>query len=75
MILLLLQAKNNITGFLVEDEKEFTEKLAILMEDKVLRIKMGKAAHRAMEEYSPSVVWEKWSKLLNKLVTKNKKGR
>lgn len=67
--------KNNITGFLVKDEKEFTEKLAILMEDKVLRIKMGKAAHRAMEEYSPSVVWEKWSKLLNKLVTKNKKGR
>ena len=67
--------KNNITGFLVEDEKEFTEKLAILMENKALRIQMGKAAHRAMDEYSPNIVWGKWSQLLNKLVTENKKGR
>ena len=67
--------KNNITGFLVEDEKEFTEKLAMLMENKVLRTQMGKAAHRAMDEYSPNIVWGKWSQLLNKLVTENKKGR
>lgn len=67
--------KDQVTGFLAEDEKDFTHKLSILMENKGLRIQMGKAAHQAMSKYSPDEVWGAWERLLNRLVTENKQGR
>ena len=67
--------KDGITGFLVKDEKEFTQKLSILMENKALRVHMGNDAHETMKEYSPDKIWGVWKDLLSRLVTANKQGR
>ena len=47
--------KNRKTGFLVKDEKEMAEKINLLLEDKKLRIKMGKEARKLAKKYS----WKK----------------
>lgn len=64
--------EDNVTGFLAKDERDFTQKLSALMKDKKMRIQMGKAAHQAMNKYSPDEVWGMWLRLLNRLVAENK---
>lgn len=62
--------KDKITGFLATDEDDFARKLALLMDNKALRVKMGKEAREEMEKYSPDVVWGQWKELLQKVVHK-----
>jgi glycosyltransferase involved in cell wall biosynthesis len=53
--------KNNKTGFLVKNEKEMAEKIDLLLSDKKLRKKMGKAARKEAEKYS-------WSKTADEIL-------
>ena len=34
------------------------------MENKDLRVKMGKAAKLDMQQYAPTKIWDKWEKVL-----------
>lgn len=43
--------KNNISGFLVSNFQELTEKLKLLIRDKRLRIEMGEAGKQYVKEY------------------------
>lgn len=62
--------KSGETGFLVDNEQMFAEKMSLLMKDKELRVKMGAAAREAMRAYAPNIVWGKWERLLINLVHK-----
>ncbi len=59
-------------GFLADDLDDFTAKLRKLMEDKSLRIKLGKNAVEDMKNYTPEVIIGKWENLINSLVKKDK---
>lgn len=60
--------KDGKTGILCEDGvTAFTQALKQLMENKDLRVKMGKAAKLDMQQYAPQKIWDKWEALLNKL--------
>lgn len=50
--------KNNVTGFLCKDNKEFIEKITLLMQKKLLREKMSKKAHN----WAKSLTWDNASK-------------
>lgn len=57
------------TGFLCTDNSgDFSQKLCILMEDRLLRAKMGSAARLSMKIYAPNIVWDSWNSLLHKVV-------
>ena len=62
--------KDKVTGFLATDEDDFARKLVLLMDNKALRVQMGKEAREEMKKYSPSVVWGQWDALLQKVVHK-----
>lgn len=62
---------DGITGFLYDpnDTKNFVNKVLLLINDKDLRLKMGKAAHAVYhEKYTREVNFKELSKLYNKLV-------
>jgi len=50
--------KNNITGFLCKNNKEFVDKIVLLMQRKSLREKMGKEAHK----WAKMLTWDNASK-------------
>lgn len=57
--------KDGKTGILCEDGVvAFTKALKQLMENKDLRVQMGKAAKLDMQQYAPTKIWEKWEKVL-----------
>lgn len=57
------------TGFLCEDGvDDFAGKLARLMSDQTLRIKIGKHAHESMQQYAQEKIWSKWEELMQELV-------
>ena len=58
--------ENDVTGYLVKDrnEDEMIKKISDLIEDEKLRKKLGKAAIINSKNYTPSVISEKWSKLI-----------
>ena len=59
---------NNETGYLCEDSIDaFSKALDKLMNDKKLRIKMGKAAKESMKQFAPENIWDKWDLLLKNL--------
>lgn len=63
---LIVDGKN---GFLCEEGMDdFANKLARLMSDKQLRIKMGKSAHEMMKEYAPDKIWDQWEMLMRKVI-------
>ncbi len=47
-------ARDGVTGFLVNSQAQFIEKLKLLIEDKDLRLKLGKSAHK----FSQGFHWE-----------------
>ncbi len=60
------------TGFLCVDGVDgLAEKMAVLMSDQELRIKMGKAAKAAVQEYAPEKIWKKWENIVEKTGEKN----
>lgn len=62
--------KDKVTGFLATDEEDFARKLVLLMDNKALRVQMGKEAREEMKKYSPNVIWGQWDALLQKVVHK-----
>lgn len=63
--------KDGKTGILSEDGVEdFTKALKQLMENKNLRVKMGKVAKLDIQQYAPEKIWDKWESLLDKYSNK-----
>ena len=55
-------------GYLCDDGVEaFTQALDKLMNDKNLRIQMGKAAKESMKQFAPHNIWSKWENLLKRI--------
>lgn len=59
------------TGYLVDNENEYIKKMKLLMEDRALRVKMGKFAREEMKKYSPEVIWKKWEDLCYFVIRKH----
>lgn len=64
--------KNNINGFLVENGniKDMIENIQILINDKSLRIKMGKEAVITAQSYQPEYIMQQWNELFKGLIQK-----
>lgn len=62
--------KNNETGFLAKDVDDYAEKLALLMKDKQLRIKMGAKAKEDMKRYAPKIIIDQWVNLVERVLRK-----
>lgn len=61
--------KDGLTGILCDDGVEpFKQALKQLMQNKDLRIAMGKAAKEDMKQYAPEVIWDKWEELMKSYV-------
>lgn len=61
--------ENGKDGLLVDDGIDpLAEGMAKLMDNRELRISMGKAAHEAMKVYSPEKVWDTWETLLTNTI-------
>lgn len=61
--------KDRLTGILCDDGVEpFKQALKQLMQNKDLRIAMGKAAKEDMKQYAPEVIWDKWEELMKSYV-------
>lgn len=60
--------KNGVNGYLCEEGiEDFQNKLRKLMEDRELRILMGKHARFSMKAYAPEKIWDTWEVLLEKV--------
>mgnify|MGYP000848680849 FL=1 len=56
-------------GFLADDGVEpLAEKMAFLMRDRDLRVKMGMAARESMRVYAPENIWAQWEELMRDVV-------
>lgn len=57
--------EDGVNGMLVDDGiDDLTAKLQILMKDKEMRVRMGRAAHESMKQYSAKFIWDKWESLI-----------
>ncbi len=61
---------NNVNGFLAKDIEDFANKMATLMKDQALRIKMGQEAVKTVERYAEENIAKDWEHLLNRLTQK-----
>ena len=59
--------KNGQNGFLARDVSDFAAKMEQLMNDKNLRIKLGKQAHEDMKKYSMENVVSAWMDLIGQV--------
>ena len=58
------------SGLLAEDGAEgLAEKMAVLMRDRDLRIRMGAAARESMRAYAPEIIWGQWEALMESVVS------
>ncbi|MBE6445608.1 MAG: glycosyltransferase family 4 protein [Alphaproteobacteria bacterium] len=62
--------KDGVNGFLAKDVDEFAAKMAMLMKDQNLRIKMGAEAVKGVEQYAENHIADKWEQLLKDLTRK-----
>ena len=56
--------QNGETGYIVENEKEMAQKALLLLNDETKLKAMGKAAHDALDKFSPAVVGNAWKDLI-----------
>jgi len=62
---------DGVNGFLTDNTAEdFAEKLKTLMDDRELRVKMGKAGNEMVKQYAPEKIYDQWEKLLFNALTK-----
>lgn len=63
--------ENNGNGFLIEDNNIdlFVEKVVLLIEDKNLRLELGKKANESVRKYNVDEIMKKWNELFNKLLS------
>lgn len=53
-----------VNGFLTDNsEASFARQLEVLMQDRALRVQMGRAGHEMVKQYAPDVVWDTWDQL------------
>lgn len=63
------------TGYLTEASvNSLREKLELLMSDRKLRVQIGEAGRKAMDEYRSEKIWNQWEELLLKIAEKGKNG-
>lgn len=62
--------ENGRTGFIIEDRnlQEFADKIIQLIENKELRIQMGRNAKKSSERFSPNSIMKEWDTLFKSLV-------
>ena len=58
---------DGVNGFLAKDVDDFAAKMACLMRDKELRVRMGREAAKGVEQYAEEHIAEQWERLLNDL--------
>ena len=65
--------ENNQNGFLIEDHNIdlFVEKVALLIDDKNLRLTMGKKANQSAKKYNIDAIMGKWNELFIEILSKN----
>lgn len=63
--------QNGINGFLVGDVNEAAERMALLMHDQALRLRIGRSAKDAMKLYSPERIWDLWEELIHKAIKRS----
>ncbi|MBX9806832.1 MAG: glycosyltransferase family 4 protein [Flavobacteriaceae bacterium] len=65
--------ENKVDGFLIEDDNIdlFVEKVALLIEDKSLRLEMGKKAKKSIEKYNIDEMMQKWNELFIDILSKS----
>ena len=57
-------------GFLVEDGvNALAEKMAALMRDRNLRVRMGRVARESIRVYAPEIIWAQWEELMENVVS------
>ncbi len=63
---------NEKSGYIIENysNKEFANKLSMLMDSKDLRIRMGLEAKKQSTRYSKSLIMSKWISLFNEVIKK-----
>jgi len=56
------------SGLLAADGAEaLAEKMAVLMRDRDLRVRMGRAARASMRVYAPEIIWGRWEDLMQEV--------
>lgn len=69
---LLDTVKNNSTGFLFRNNKEFIKKMVLLLKDDSLNSEMGNTAHKfVIKNFSVDVVMPEWIKMLDDIIENN----
>ena len=59
---------DGVNGLLAADGAEaLAEKMAVLMRDRDLRVRMGHAARESMRVYAPEVIWARWEDLMQEI--------
>lgn len=61
--------RQNVTGFFAQEADEWIDKLCRLLEDPILRQRMGKAAMQLAHEYDVDVVGKKLTALISRCLT------
>lgn len=61
---------DGVNGFLAKDIDDFAAKMAMLMKDQSLRIKMGQEAVKTVERYAEENIADQWEALLRRLTAK-----
>ena len=65
--------QDGVNGFLAKDEKEWIEKLTLLIENPELRQKLGKAGRKTVEErYSVKVWAPRYVEIIKKVAGKKR---
>ncbi|MBJ2125525.1 glycosyltransferase [Flavobacterium sp. IB48] len=67
--------RNNENGFLIDedDETSFIEKLSLLIEDEMLRKKMGVKAQESVQKYDMDIIMQQWKNFFEEIVKTNLK--
>ena len=66
--------QHNKTGFLTENtQADFLNALTTLMDNPILREKMGKAGMASIKKFSPQIIWDKWEGILCQVAKGNLK--
>ena len=61
--------QDGMNGFLCADGvAPLAEKMAQLMGNQALRIRMGEAARASMRPYAPEIIWPAWEMLMKRVI-------
>ena len=64
---------NGENGFLTDpNANDYADKLRILMENDILREKMGICAKHSIVRYAPNNIWDEWEKLIMNIICSKK---